>query len=80
ASKHIIYMYLNAYATNMDYVNETGLTALSKPVNNGSSLVQKILLVLKVLAVIFIALAIKGIVKDILIRKDRKKNATSMTQ
>lgn len=80
ASKHIIYMYLNAYATNMDYVNETGLTALSKPVNNGSSLVQKILLVLKVLAVIFIALAIKGIVKDILIRRNRKNNTTSMTQ
>ena len=77
ASKHIIYMYLNAYATNMDYVNSTGLTALTKPVKNGFSKVEKILIVLKVLAIVFIALAIKGIVKDILIRRNRKKNAST---
>lgn len=75
ASKHVIYMYLNAYAENKDYVETTGLKGLTKEVRHGSTMIRKITYVLDVLAVIFLALAIKGIVKDAKIRREKKSLA-----
>ncbi len=69
ASKHVIYQYLNALAENRDYVEETGLLALKVQVRHGTAAIRKFLYVLYALAILFFLLALRGIARDMRIRR-----------
>lgn len=73
ASKHILYMYVNALAENINYANEIGDDSLVAAIGSGGSIVNKILIVLDILAAVFMALGIWGIVKDRKLKKQMSK-------
>ncbi len=73
ASKHILYMYANALAENINYANEIGDDSLIASVNSAGSMVGNILKVLDVLAAVFMILGIWGIVKDQKLKKEMMK-------
>ena len=73
ATKHTLYMYANALAENINYANEIGDDSMVTAIGNNSNIVNKILLVMDVMAVVFMALGIVGVVKDQKLKKEMRK-------
>lgn len=69
ATKHVLYMYANALAENQNYVNETGDEGMRFVLSDSTTIVDKILRVLDVLAAIFIILGVIGIIRDFKLNK-----------
>lgn len=69
AIKHVLYMYANALAENQNYVNETGDEGMRFVLSDSTTIVDKILRVLDVLAAIFITLGVIGIIRDFKLKK-----------
>lgn len=75
SSKNIIFMHLNAMARNLDYVESTGDTEMIRPViATNMPLWQKLLIGLDILAVALFALALRGVILDVKIKKAQKKD------
>ena len=72
ATKHTLYMYTNALAENVNYANEIGDDSMVSEIGNNSSVINKILIVMDVMAVVFMALGIMGVVKDQKLKKEMK--------
>lgn len=72
ATKHTLYMYTNALAENANYANEIGDDSMISEIGNNSSVINKILIVMDVMAVVFMALGIMGVVKDQKLKKEMK--------
>ena len=69
-AKHIIYTYLNARVTNMNYAEKTGNTDILRPtITKQTNLVQKIVKVLYVLAAVLILWMAYALWKDVKKRK-----------
>lgn len=66
-------MYANALAENINYANEIGDDSMVTAIGNNSNIVNKILLVMDVMAVVFMALGIVGVVKDQKLKKEMRK-------
>ncbi len=69
ATKHVLYMYANALAENQNYVTETGDEGMLFVTASSTTIVDKILRVLDVLAAVFMILGIIGIVRDFKLKK-----------
>lgn len=65
-------MYTNALAENANYANEIGDDSMISEIGNNSSVINKILIVMDVMAVVFMALGIMGVVKDQKLKKEMK--------
>lgn len=73
ATKHVLYMYANALAENVNYANQIGDDSMVSAIGNNSTVVNKILVVLDILAAVFMVLGIVGIVKDQKLKKEMRK-------
>lgn len=74
ASKNIIYMTLNAHVENMNYVAASGDTDMTRPlITVEMPLWQKILIGLDVVSVALFALALRGVILDVKVKRSDKK-------
>ena len=74
AAKNVIYMQLNAMARNLDYVESTGDTALTRPVIQiKTPLWKKILIGLDIVAAALFALALFRLIKGVRLKKAQKQ-------
>ena len=74
ASKNIVYMALNAHVENMNYVAESGDTDMTRPlITVEMPLWQKIIIGLDVVSVALFALALRGVILDVQVKRAAKK-------
>lgn len=74
ASKNIVYMALNAHVENMNYVAESGDTDMTRPlITVEMPLWQKIIIGLDVVAVVLFAVALRGVILDVKVKRAAKK-------
>lgn len=76
AAKNVLYMYLHVRVVNKDYAESIGDESLLRPSFSPSFFtIYRIVHILDVLAVVFMALAIRGVVIDVKLKKEMKKQA-----
>ncbi len=63
----------NALAENVNYANQIGDDSMVSAIGNNSTVINKILVVLDILAAVFMVLGIVGVVKDQKLKKKMRK-------